>query len=595
MAELEDCTCMAIQDLFLELRSIAVYLFAKIRFIVRCPFLHVKKSNTMTNTYTFISGFVILISLQSFVFPPMENPPILTLNESESQTSACGESIVLSVEGGGEGTVYNWYWDEAGILPATPPMGQVWVNDELEGEGIVYVVATDASGCQSEASGVAMVRYNELEVEGIELEYLPPGCQDYKVSFTIQGGSGNYTVNGIPSQAAYKDEEWRPESEPYMFEIDDENEGFSCPVLLVSGDPPSVYCVLEAINDYATVLVGDSIEIKILNNDTGAALSISSIVLAPNCGEAVVTDLEWGIITYKPFLDTECTEDSFVYEVTDAYGQTTTATVFVSIEHPCSDFLKLEYEVGCTDPHTEEAGIEISSVIGGTPPYQLSFNENPYIDFVPNQALNILTVGENRIIVRDSNSCLSDTLKIQVDPAPVFTVSLKAPIVNDIAVIEVEPLHQFNAPFRVMGDFTENVYQEAGEYRFEVDTTSTSLPGIIIRIRDTRECESDVYYYAFRDLILVGIDDLPSNLTDLQLYPNPNNGNFTLSLQLTQSETIEIKIVDLLGKEKLWQQLQTLPTVERHYFNLNHNLPSGLYFLQIEGKNWRKTEKLIIR
>ncbi len=536
------------------------------------------------------SLFLFLFFLQSFAFPP-----ILTLNESESQTSTCGDPIILKVEGGGEGASYNWYWDEAGILPANPPTGQIWTNDELEGVGTVYVIATDASGCQSEALEVETERYDELETIYLELEYLPPGCQNYKVSFTIEGGNGNYIVNGTPSQAEYKDEEWRPESEPYMFEVDDEKEGFSCPTLFISGDPPSISCIIEAINDYTTVTIGDAVEIGALNNDVGASLMISSIVEAPKYGENLGIDSEWGIVTYQPFADTECTEDSFVYQVIDAYEQTTTATVFITIEHPCADFLKLEYEVGCTDSWNDKAAIEISSISNGTPPYQLSFNENPYIDFVPNQTLNILTVGPNRIIVRDANSCLSDTLKIQVDSAPAFTVNLKAPIIDNIALIEVEPLHQFNAPFRVMADFTENIYQEAGKYVFEVDTTSTSLPGVIIRIRDTRECESDAYYYAFRDLIFVGIDNLPSNLTDLQFYPNPNNGNFTLSLQLKHSEAIEIEILDVTGRVKLWQQFPTLPTVERQNFDLNLDLPSGLYFLQVKGKNWRWTEKMIVK
>ena len=94
-------------------------------------------------------------------------------------------------------------------------------------------------------------------------------------------------------------------------------------------------------------------------------------------------------------------------------------------------------------------------------------------------------------------------------------------------------------------------------------------------------------------LVAVGIDGLPSSLTHLQLYPNPNKGNFTLSLQSKQAEVVEIQVIDILGQAKIRRYLQSSVAFERQDFNLD--FPSGLYFLQVSGKNWRWTEKIIIK
>jgi hypothetical protein len=44
-----------------------------------------------------------------------------------------------------------------------------------------------------------------------------------------------------------------------------------------------------------------------------------------------------------------------------------------------------------------------------------------------------------------------------------------------------------------------------------------------------------------------GINEV-MNKSDFQVYPNPNNGNFTIQLKNTTDKNVTITIVDLLGR-----------------------------------------------
>jgi len=77
-----------------------------------------------------------------------------------------------------------------------------------------------------------------------------------------------------------------------------------------------------------------------------------------------------------------------------------------------------------------------------------------------------------------------------------------------------------------------------------------------------------------------------------KLYPNPNNGNFTLAYDLKKYNVAEVLIYDVTGKIVYKTNLDNLESIKQ--INTN-NLQSGIYFVQLRNdKTLLWTDKLMI-
>jgi hypothetical protein len=94
-----------------------------------------------------------------------------------------------------------------------------------------------------------------------------------------------------------------------------------------------------------------------------------------------------------------------------------------------------------------------------------------------------------------------------------------------------------------------------------------------------------------------GYDDTESSVSVSEgvmakLYPNPNNGIFTLAYDLKKYNIAEVFIYDVTGKVVYKTNLDNLENIKQ--INTN-NLQSGIYFVQlIHDKNLLWTDKLMI-
>jgi PKD repeat protein len=87
------------------------------------------------------------------------------------------------------------------------------------------------------------------------------------------------------------------------------------------------------------------------------------------------------------------------------------------------------------------------------------------------------------------------------------------------------------------------------------------------------------------DIVLSSVFD--ENLYSVfELYPNPNDGRFSVEIEGIPSDKIEFIFIDLLGRKILKREDDFNSGVLRSYFDLNH-LESGTYLLQVvqEGKS----------
>ncbi|HET8838575.1 MAG TPA: T9SS type A sorting domain-containing protein [Flavobacteriaceae bacterium] len=93
-------------------------------------------------------------------------------------------------------------------------------------------------------------------------------------------------------------------------------------------------------------------------------------------------------------------------------------------------------------------------------------------------------------------------------------------------------------------------------------------------------------------LLAISIQNLgifENEFSAISLFPNPNNGNFTL--KNLPEFPLQIKIVDILGRNIQVFSKRSFP--QEFQVSLN-NLETGIYFLEISGKNAKQVFKFMV-
>ncbi len=128
------------------------------------------------------------------------------------------------------------------------------------------------------------------------------------------------------------------------------------------------------------------------------------------------------------------------------------------------------------------------------------------------------------------------------------------------------------------------VKEEDGEQFIEIDIKRTNSLNVTI---------SDILK---DDTSLDGIDySLKNNLNPSQLnyYPNPNNGKFNLKFMLDKKEEVIVKVMDILGKEVYKETLLDFNGTYDNKIDLTGK-EKGIYILQIIQKRKALTRKILI-
>lgn len=79
-----------------------------------------------------------------------------------------------------------------------------------------------------------------------------------------------------------------------------------------------------------------------------------------------------------------------------------------------------------------------------------------------------------------------------------------------------------------------------------------------------------------------------------QNYPNPFNPSTTIDFTLPQSENVELKVYNLLGKEVLTLVSNKLNSGNHTYQFDGKNLASGIYYYQLIAGDYNEVKKMIL-
>jgi PKD repeat protein len=92
-------------------------------------------------------------------------------------------------------------------------------------------------------------------------------------------------------------------------------------------------------------------------------------------------------------------------------------------------------------------------------------------------------------------------------------------------------------------------------------------------------------------ITIISIDQLGQDQLSMALLPNPSQAQTTLTLGRELEEEVQVRLLDVTGK--VCQQY-TLPQGQKSLSLDVSDLPSAVYLVQLKGKNFSATQKLVV-
>jgi len=92
----------------------------------------------------------------------------------------------------------------------------------------------------------------------------------------------------------------------------------------------------------------------------------------------------------------------------------------------------------------------------------------------------------------------------------------------------------------------------------------------------------------------VGIIDNENEVSDINIFPNPNNGQFKIKFSLVKPLLLSIKIYNIIGSCVFDSGIQLFNSNENSFSINNTNFPKGLYLIKIQSEELQRSFKMIV-
>jgi Fe-S cluster biogenesis protein NfuA len=198
------------------------------------------------------------------------------------------------------------------------------------------------------------------------------------------------------------------------------------------------------------------------------------------------------------------------------------------------------------------------------------------------QVVTITETGEYTVVVLDGNGCIDSSMV--ADPVMV-TVWDPEPLVDENGDI----LSVSNASDFVTFQWFFNGDTIIGATSDSYDIVGQGSGNYYVCVTDMEGCHGCSFISEMT--CCVGVEE---TLFDgvIHVYPNPNNGQFTLDVEMQRSMNITVELHDMIGSQ-IWldNALGNTSTLRKRY-DLS-SLPDGVYFLSIFADGQMTVQKLI--
>jgi len=151
----------------------------------------------------------------------------------------------------------------------------------------------------------------------------------------------------------------------------------------------------------------------------------------------------------------------------------------------------------------------------------------------------------------------------------------------------------FTNPGNYVATWDGNAFGTLGTGMNEIVLCLESFNGDLIAGGRFTAAGGNAAPYLAKWTLPTGVKEIPSTMT-LDVYPNPASGHFTLELQLSSVQNVELRALDLLGREIFTQRLE--PGAGTTRMNVDASgWAKGMYLLQLHSAQGTTAKRVVIR
>ncbi len=494
----------------------------------------------------------------------VDSPEVLNVMASLSDPISCnGESdAVLSGNSTG-GTGVITYSLQAPIdtgnggLPFLENGTETLLFENI-GVGLYTVYAVDENGCLDNTPGISIDQPQPFSLYAQAI--VPTNCPDSNDGIVVLnyfGGSGNSTVYSTDGVTFDENTTFDLSPGTYTFYAQDVN-GCLDTLMDVTVTTPPAFVAQEELNSPSCF--GDmdgSITVEV----QGGSSPISYVYAGDTLDMVSLDMVGAGVYAIEVVDDNGCSFDASVELAAPA--EIIPSAVITDVL--CSD--------------SEDGVIDASATGGSGMGYTYSIDNG---SFGPNSGFDGLSPGDYTITVQDDAECSGSTTFTVASPdAIVVTVDANdgangtdSDGVIDITVEGGTPPYDYS--------WTGPGYEGTDE-----DPTGIAAGDYDVTITDGNGCE----FTSTTIVVVSGIEEMV-RLIDLKLFPNPTNGDVTVSMEGLSGESVIAVLTDGLGREVSREDLGNLTGEFVHRLDLNA-VEAGVYYLQMNVANAAQVLRIV--
>ncbi len=105
-------------------------------------------------------------------------------------------------------------------------------------------------------------------------------------------------------------------------------------------------------------------------------------------------------------------------------------------------------------------------------------------------------------------------------------------------------------------------------------------------------CDTTVIFEETVNVVITNTQDLNLDF-NVNIFPNPNDGKFNLTIESLESNDYEINLYDLNGRQLNYFSLKNISGTTNQVFDLQH-LSEGIYFVKIKTQTGVLVEKIVV-